>query len=625
MRIPTLGGAVAGGGVVVPGGRILTCAHVVDAALERRPGRTPSPPPDAAVPVEVPGAGGFVPRTARVDPRAWNPAGDTAVLLLDPAPGAPAPEPAVLRGFMERIRRTRRPRAVQVRGHPALYAAQAPLGLSAFGRVVGPGVRFGTAQLDLDPDAPMGIMPGFSGCGVLDVEEGAVMGIVGQALLGPGGEGARLAAVVPVEAVSALAPLVADSPRERLERALASLPFAEVTAAYATATAARPLEHVRFGTALEAFDRLAELAPGGDGLPREVVFTEEAAKLGAADAAVLRAYADSRPESEVPRAALARLRARTAAPDPPSGARLELTAEPVPGPGGGAPCRYELRARLRAAGTVTARPARRVGADRLRPAALEAISEAERLLEQHSRPQAPALSLHFTLPFDLLISGAIPHWRTRTPLSPYGERLGTAHEIVLHSFERLQARQWSGARLRMERRAALLSGSGHGRVRRIDARHGGTAPAHDRLADPAIAVCVLVGGDARELRGALAAALESGVPAVLWQAPGRRPRAAADPAADRESPSAVPPLAEHAAFDTLISREFDWLTREEISGLSRRLREWRIDSTDTDISDETHTRTGDPFDIALLSDLTGPAAEERPGVIAAPEEIPDSE
>uniref|UniRef100_UPI000475BF93 hypothetical protein n=1 Tax=Nocardiopsis halophila TaxID=141692 RepID=UPI000475BF93 len=101
--------------------------------------------------------------------------------------------------------------------------------------------------------------------------------------------------------------------------------------------------------------------------------------------------------------------------------------------------------------------------------------------------------------------------------------------------------------------------------------------------------------------------------------------AAADPAADRESPSAVPTLAEHAAFDTLISREFDWLTREEISGLSRRLREWRIDSTDTDISDETHTRTGDPFDIALLSDLTGPAAEERPGVIAAPEEIPDSE
>ncbi|WP_152529188.1 VMAP-C domain-containing protein [Nocardiopsis chromatogenes] len=624
VRIPTLHGAVAGGGVVLPGGRILTCAHVVDAALERPRGQAP-PARAAAVPVEVPGAGGFPRRTARVDPGAWDPAGDTAVLRLDPAPGAADPEPAVLRGVMERIRRTRRPRAVHVRGHPARYAAEAPLGLSAFGRVVGDGVRAGAAQLDLDPGAPMGIMPGFSGCGVLDVEEGAVMGIVGQALLGPGGEGGRLAAVVPVEAVASLSPLAADPGRQGVERALGAVPFADAASAYRAATASRALEAAPFRTALEAFDHLSGLAPRGDGLPREVVFAEEAARLGVGDPAVLRAYADTRGPGEVPREALLRLRGGPA-PMPRSGARLEVTAEPLPGPPG-RPRRYEVRARVRAGGTVTPRGAVRVEANGLRPAVLDMVTDVERMLEQRSRAQAPELALDFILPFDLLISGDVPHWRIRTPMSPYGERLGSAYEIVLHSYERQRARQWSRARRQRRRRIEHVTGSGQGRVRRIGARHRGAGPLHDRFTDPAVAVCLLVEGAAPGLREALAAALESGVPVVAWRASAaRRPGPTRRPGEEHENTAAFPPLDNEYAFDTLISRERHQLTREEIGDLPKRLLEWRIAATDTDISDATTTNTGDPFDIALLSDLTGPAAEERgPGSIAAPEETPDSE
>ena len=630
VRIPAVDGTVAGGGIALPGGTILTCAHVVDAAL-LRPRRAGAPAHGTALEVDVPGPGGFSRRTAHLIGEAWDTAGDTALLRLAPGPGAD-PEPARLLPRMGRIERTGRPLPVRIRGHPALLGDQAPHGLVAAAQVVGYGVFEGAAQLNLAPDQPVRITQGFSGCGVRADDDGGVVGIVRSALFGAGaGADGLLAAMTPVESVPSIAHLVADAELAEVEACLGGVDFTRVVPAYRSATRERPLEAVGFRTALEAFDHLRELAAGPDGLPPEVVFTEEVAKLRPVSRGTLRGYADSRGPDEVPREALRRLRARPA-PRPPAAARLEIIAEPLPG--GGEP-RYEVRSRLRAGGSATPPRTARVGEAGLPGEALEIVREAELLLGRGPYPPPVPMTLDFYLPLPLLLSGGIAHWRVRTPASPHGERLGSAYRIVLHSYERSFAPHWSGARLRMRRRLELAAREGAGLVRGLPP----AAPpgrAHDALADPRIAVCTVgPGADGAAAARALVAALEAGVPTLVWRI--ARPGAGAGrrPGAVREGPGGSwerrgggggkepllpwngPPI-----FDKLIYRGSLSLSVAEIGDLPRRLHEWRIESTDTDISDPMHTEHDDPFDIALLTDHAAPPTAARHPAPAGSDVIP---
>src|SRR5690606_29390596 len=266
---------------------------------------------------------------------------------------------------------------------------------------------------------------------------------------GAGADG-LLAAMTPVESVPSIAHLVADAELAEVEACLGGVDFTRVVPAYRSATRERPLEAVGFRTALEAFDHLRELAAGPDGLPPEVVFTEEVAKLRPVSRGTLRGYADSRGPDEVPREALRRLRARPA-PRPPAAARLEIIAEPLPG--GGEP-RYEVRSRLRAGGSATPPRTARVGEAGLPGEALEIVREAELLLGRGPYPPPVPMTLDFYLPLPLLLSGGIAHWRVRTPASPHGERLGSAYRLVLHSYERAFAPHWCAACPRRRRRAA---------------------------------------------------------------------------------------------------------------------------------------------------------------------------
>ncbi|AUH40013.1 hypothetical protein CXR04_06915 [Streptomyces sp. CMB-StM0423] len=89
---------VCGAGVLLPGGLILTCAHVVDSAL----GRSEADPsvPDRPVDVDFSAVGDLKPRPARVVPGGWFPpaprSGDIAVLTLESGEPPPAARPAAL-------------------------------------------------------------------------------------------------------------------------------------------------------------------------------------------------------------------------------------------------------------------------------------------------------------------------------------------------------------------------------------------------------------------------------------------------------------------------------------------------------------------------------------------------
>src|SRR5690606_14046367 len=261
--------------------------------------------------------------------------------------------------------------------------------------------------------------------------------------------------------------------------------------------------------------------------------------------------------------------------------------------------------------------------------------EAELLLGRGPYPPPVPMTLDFYLPLPLLLSGGIAHWRVRTPASPHGERLGSAYRIVLHSYERSFAPHWSGARLRMRRRLELAAREGAGLVRGLPP----AAPpgrAHDALADPRIAVCTVgPGADGAGAARALVAALEAGVPTLVWRI--ARPGAGAGrrPGAVREGPGdswerrgggggkePLLPWNGPPIFDKLIYRGSLSLSVAEIGDLPRRLHEWRIESTDTDISDPMHTEHDDPFDIALLTDHAAPPTAARHPAPAGSDVIP---
>lgn len=161
-------GAVVGAGFLVDGGLVVTCTHVVAAALGRDEGERP----DQRITLEFPvrGPAGPAHRTATVV--GWTPTGpddrgDIAVLRLDddvpdgvrPARLSPAPAPVDAE--------------IDAFGFPAALGEH---GLWARGRIRKEQAT-GWLQIDSVPGRPS-ISPGFSGTPVFDVRAGGVVGMV---------------------------------------------------------------------------------------------------------------------------------------------------------------------------------------------------------------------------------------------------------------------------------------------------------------------------------------------------------------------------------------------------------------------------------------------------------------
>jgi hypothetical protein len=223
-------GHVAGGGVVIDNRHVLTCAHVVAAALGVSAN---GPRPDGQVVIEFPGLPDHVGRTSadvRVDgwtPLAADERGDLAVLT------AAIPEqirPALLRQCGPPSQRP-----VRVAGYPRGLR----LGVWARGRLVGAG---GPAaewiQLDTVDDAGGHVDKGFSGAGVVDEQTGAVIGLIVAVMARTGPVATRVAWMVPVEVVArywpALDRLIATDDR-RQQPAANRIPAVPGRAAVSTA------------------------------------------------------------------------------------------------------------------------------------------------------------------------------------------------------------------------------------------------------------------------------------------------------------------------------------------------------------------------------------------------------
>ena len=189
------GGRIAGAGVLLSGGYVLTCAHVVNAALGRPDDTADFPEQD--VELQFPGLAGAGVRHARVVSGGWHPIeadqrGDIAVLHL--TGGAPEDAaPAVLRA------RTDRYTPVHAYGYPAGYDQ----GVEAQAVLAGPSPDTGWVQLEARGQTGHRIAPGFSGAAVVADSDGSVLGIV---VLADRDKAVKVAWMLPVNVIAARLP-----------------------------------------------------------------------------------------------------------------------------------------------------------------------------------------------------------------------------------------------------------------------------------------------------------------------------------------------------------------------------------------------------------------------------------
>jgi V8-like Glu-specific endopeptidase len=175
VRILGPDGRPAGVGTLVTERRVVTCAHVVNAALGLDPRQQKQP--DAPVTLDFPLAGGALTLTATVE--RWLP---------PPREGAAGDDIAGLglasEGTLEgtaaarlAVDTPRSGRAVRVFGYPA----GRPDGGWVEAAVRGP---VGGGRLQLDSDSALRVQQGFSGSPVFDEGIGRVVGIIAAAPLG---------------------------------------------------------------------------------------------------------------------------------------------------------------------------------------------------------------------------------------------------------------------------------------------------------------------------------------------------------------------------------------------------------------------------------------------------------
>ena len=169
VRIMDRARDVKGAGILLGRGQVLTCAHVVTAALG---GEAGDEVPEGAVLVDFPGcqlAG--QPLRARVDQFGWLPSTsegrrDIAVLNIEGHPPAEAKPPAFRRcGSEDGL-------PIRVFGHPDAE----PGGVWSNALMGGPTENNELIQLDGHTGIPIG--PGFTGAGVIDRRTDAVIGYV---------------------------------------------------------------------------------------------------------------------------------------------------------------------------------------------------------------------------------------------------------------------------------------------------------------------------------------------------------------------------------------------------------------------------------------------------------------
>lgn len=213
-RIMGPGGPV-GAGVLVDSRRVLTCAHVIAEALGL-PDLTQRP--YGLVTIDFPQSAQSEIRTTRVMAEGWFPgrpglrAGDLAMLevLGDEVRGA---VPARLRSAGGDNKRV-----FGVLGHPAGY----DMGTWARVELTGiDGLAREWIQLDTVATTGSSIQPGFSGAGLLDEEDDAVVGVVVVAARAPQD---RIAWMIPIEVICGYWPdLRAQlAPESRTQRAFAA-------------------------------------------------------------------------------------------------------------------------------------------------------------------------------------------------------------------------------------------------------------------------------------------------------------------------------------------------------------------------------------------------------------------
>ncbi|WP_370945413.1 serine protease [Amycolatopsis sp. cg5] len=173
-------------GLLLGDGEVLTCAHVVTAALGCPDGV--KTPPAQGIPITFLALAGSPTVTARVIPECWAPAGadgraDIALLKLD-APEIPGAR-------LHRLPPRAGHRVVRAHGVPAKH----PDGVWAYARLAGPvGPAGEWVQLDALAGGQL-VRRGFSGAAVLDERSEAVVGIV---VMAHRDERERLACMIPV-------------------------------------------------------------------------------------------------------------------------------------------------------------------------------------------------------------------------------------------------------------------------------------------------------------------------------------------------------------------------------------------------------------------------------------------
>ncbi|MEV6592964.1 effector-associated domain 2-containing protein [Streptomyces acidicola] len=188
-----------GSGVLVSGGRVLTCAHVVQAALRLGDDESPE---GLRVALDHPGSLAHEVSYASVLPRGWAPPdherADVAVLGLDGPPPADC-VPARLRHCGPA-----RGRTVRVFGQSTV----APPGLWVTARLVGAGGPSPDwVQLDGSGSGDTRVRGGYSGAGAVG-EDGDVIGIV-VATRRPADSSTSW--MIPVEAAARYCPLLGDA------------------------------------------------------------------------------------------------------------------------------------------------------------------------------------------------------------------------------------------------------------------------------------------------------------------------------------------------------------------------------------------------------------------------------